>query len=128
MGNPNVVFQMHGFLEQGGGLFHVAALHFDIAEVGQRLSVFRIEGQLTLERGFRIIILTQLPVKIAESKAYVRLVLRNLSGGLELAVRSDGSPKAIESFAQEDVGGCRVRLFLLNPPELLPCTRRFLSP
>lgn len=112
IGEAQIVARLQGFLQQRQRRIAIILFEGHVAEIGQGLSIFGIDGELILEIGFRGVVLLQLPMKIAEAEMKIGFAGRGVDGRLEFR-NSIGSPaKAVESFGHEHVGGGRIGIVL----------------
>ena len=103
-----IVARLQGFLQQRQRRIAIILLEGHVAEIGQGLSIFGIDGELILEISFRGVVLLQLPMKIAEAEMKIGLAGRGVDGRLKFG-NGIGSPaEAVESFSHEHVGGGRI--------------------
>src|SRR5580700_1308976 len=84
MRDANVVSGSQSPSEQARGASWIVFLHRNVAKIGQRLRVIRINRQLALEFGFRLIVLLELPMQVAKTKMNVGFLWTGLCGLLEL--------------------------------------------
>ena len=64
----------------------------------------RVEDKFAFELLARLVVLLRLPVQVAEAEVHVGLGGRDLRGGLELGDGFGGLARAIQGFAEQDMG------------------------